>query len=113
MKYNLIKNGVAMNAIVASLEFVEEHCKKNGLDFELIQEDSQISETPSPSELREHAYNSRPVVEWDGDMLTITQASTKWQYYAAEGSEKATQLQELIAAAKQTIRERFPDEEVE
>lgn len=44
----------------------------------------------------------------DGEVLTAEQL---WQYYAAEGSEKAAHLQELIAAAKQTIRDQFPDEE--
>lgn len=66
---------------------------------------------PSPAEEREKAYNTQPIIEWDGEMLTVTQAAQKWQYYAAEGSEKADELQALIAEAKQTIREQFPGEE--
>lgn len=66
---------------------------------------------PTHSEQREQAYNTQAVIEWDGEMLTVTQAATKWQYYAAEGSPKADELQVLIASAKQTIREQFPDEE--
>ena len=69
--------------------------------------------TLTPTQQREEAYNTMPIVEWEGQMLTVTQAATMWQYYAAEGSEKATELQTLIATAKQTIREQFPDEEVE
>lgn len=65
----------------------------------------------TPAEQREQAYNTQPLVEWDGETLTVTQAATKWQYYAAEGSEKAGELQVLIAAAKHTIREQYPDEE--
>lgn len=72
-----------------------------------------VNPTPTPAEQRESAYNTDPVIEWDGEMLTVTQAATMWQYYAAEGSEKATELQTLIATAKQTIREQFPDKEVE
>ena len=66
----------------------------------------------TPAEQREEAYNTRPIVAWEGEQLTVTQAAQKWQYYAAEGSAKADELQVLIAAAKQTIREQYPDEEV-
>ena len=65
----------------------------------------------TPAQQREGAYNTQPVIEWEGQMLTVTQAAQKWQYYAAEGSEKADELQGLIAAAKQDIREQYPDEE--
>lgn len=71
-----------------------------------------VEATATPTEQRENAYNTDPVIEWDGEMLTVTQAATMWQYYAAEGSEKASELQTLIATAKQNIREQFPDEEV-
>ena len=66
---------------------------------------------PTPAEQREEAYDTRAAIEWDGKMLTVTQAAQLWQYYAAEGSEKAAQLQTLIAAAKETIRAEYPDEE--
>lgn len=67
---------------------------------------------PFPAQQREEAYNTKPIIEWCGELLTVTQAAQKWQYYAAEGSRKADELQTLIAAAKQTIREQYPDEEV-
>lgn len=66
----------------------------------------------TPTQQRETAYNTQPLIEWDGETLTVTQAAQKWQYYAAEGSAKADELQALIATAKQTIREQYPDEEV-
>lgn len=69
-------------------------------------------EPRTPAQRREEAYNTQPLVEWEGEHLTVTQAAQKWQYYAAEGSEKADELQALIATAKQTIREQYPDEEV-
>ena len=65
----------------------------------------------TPAEQREKAYKTQAIIEWDGNMLTVTKAAQKWQYYAAEGSTKADELQALIAAAKQTIREQYPDEE--
>ena len=65
-----------------------------------------------PSKNREEAYNTQSIIEWDGSMLTVTEASQKWQYYAAEGNTAKTDaLTALIAAAKQTIREQYPDEE--
>ena len=71
-------------------------------------------EAPTPAQQREYAYNTQPIVEWEGAMLTVTQAATKWQYYAAEGDMvMADALTVLIAAAKQTIRDRYPDEEVQ
>ncbi len=65
----------------------------------------------APAEQRESAYNTQPCVEWDGGLLTVTEAAQKWAYYAAEGSVKADELRTLIAAAKQSIREQYPDSE--
>lgn len=64
----------------------------------------------TPAEKRELAYNTVACVEWDGDMLTVTQAAQQWAYYAAEGrTDKTDALTVLIAAAKQAIREQYPD----
>ena len=66
---------------------------------------------PTPAQLREEAYNTKVIIEWNGEMLTVTQAAQLWQYYAAEGStEKTEELTSLIASAKQSIREQYPDE---
>ena len=67
-------------------------------------------EMPDPAQQREEAYNTQPIIEWEGGLLTVTQAAQKWQYYAAEGNPKADVLQTLIATVKQTIREQYPDE---
>lgn len=65
---------------------------------------------PTPAQLREEAYNTQAVIPWDGEMLTVTQASQKWQYYAAEGNTaKTDELTALIAEAKASIREQYPD----
>ena len=65
---------------------------------------------PTPAEQREQAYNTERIIEWDGELLTVTEAATLWQYYAAEGSEKAGDLTALIVAAKENIRAKYPDE---
>jgi len=64
---------------------------------------------PSASELRENAYNIEKIISCESSMITVTEASQLWQYYAAEGSDKAAELQALIAAAKASIREKYPD----
>lgn len=70
-----------------------------------------VSRELTPAEKRELAYNTNLVIEWDSDMLTITQAAQQWTYYAAEGrTDKTDKLTALIAAAKQAIREQYPDE---
>ena len=67
---------------------------------------------PTPAQLREEAYNTQAVIPWDDEMLTVTEASQKWQYYAAEGNTAKTDaLTVLIAEAKASIREQYPDEE--
>lgn len=60
-------------------------------------------------ELREIAYNTEEIIEWEEKMITVTHAAQIWQYYAAEGSEVASQLTTLISEAKQAIRERIHD----
>ena len=68
-------------------------------------------EKPTPSQQREEAYNTQAIIAWDGEMLTVTEASQKWQYYAAEGNTaKTDELTALIAEAKAKIREQYPDE---
>lgn len=67
-------------------------------------------QTLSPSEQRKNAYETEKVVHWAGNILTVSEAGALWQYYAAEGSAKADQLQALISDAKAQIREEFPDQ---
>ena len=63
----------------------------------------------TPSKQRENAYNNDKIIPWESEMITVTEASLKWQYYSAEGSEKAQQLTNLIIEAKNKIREKYPD----
>lgn len=73
--------------------------------------DIQEPEQPTPAEMREEAYNTQAIIDFDGSMLTVTEAAKQWQYYAAEGNTaKTDELTSLIAAAKGSIREQYPDE---
>ena len=69
------------------------------------------SGTTTPAQQREEVYNTQPIIEWEGELLTVSWAAQKWMYYAAEDNAKADELTVLIAAAKRTIREQYPDEE--
>lgn len=62
-------------------------------------------------ELREHFYETNKVISYEGEMLTVDEANRKWQEYQAEGNSKANELTILIANAKATIREQYPDAE--
>ena len=65
----------------------------------------------TPAQQREQAYNTQPIVEWDGQLLTVTEAAQQWAYYSAEGATgKTLELTSLISEAKRTIREQYPDE---
>ena len=52
------------------------------------------------------------IIEWDGKMITVTEASQLWQYYSVEkDTEKTELLSQLVIEAKTKIREQYPDED--
>ena len=52
------------------------------------------------------------IIEWDGKMITVTEASQLWQYYSAEkDTEKTELLSQLVIEAKTKIREQYPDKD--
>ena len=63
----------------------------------------------TPKELREHVYETEKIISYEGGMLTVDEANRKWQEYQAESNRKANELTRLIANAKATIREQYPD----
>ena len=79
--------------------------------------ESEPASIPSellPAKRREQAYNAVPCIKWGGNMLTITDASQQWVYYAAEGdTAKTDELTALISEAKAAIRAQYPDGEEE
>ena len=80
---------------------------------EIASMETATAPEPTSADRRERAYNTAPVIPWDGAMLTVTEAAQRWAYYAAEGrSDKTDALTALIAAAKEKIRAEWPDGEV-
>ena len=65
----------------------------------------------SPKEQRERTYETEPLIEYEGDMITVDEANKMFLQYAAEGNNsKCSQLQQLIREAKTTIRNTYPDD---
>lgn len=62
------------------------------------------------AEKRENAYETEAIIEWQEDNITVDDANRLWSAYTAEGKVAiAQELTALIAAAKQEIREKYPD----
>jgi len=73
----------------------------------------EVSLTPTPAQQREQEYETNPLIEWEGESITVDQANFVYLQYSAEGSPKATEIKTLIIAAKESIRQMCPDEEGE
>lgn len=66
----------------------------------------------SPKEQRERTYETEPLIEYEGDMITVDEANKLFLQYSAEGNtQKYMDLQILIGRAKADVRARFPDGE--
>ena len=75
-----------------------------------------IVDPKTPTEQREEAYTSlthksdgTPLIEWEGQVITVDISNKKWLDYSAEGSTIANELSALIVTAKAYIRELYPD----
>ena len=95
-------------AVPATFPFVN-ITVKNGVVTSMTARTMPEPEQPTPAKQREEAYNTEKIIEWEGNLLTVTEAAQLWQYYAAEGNAKANTLTDLIAEAKTAIREKHPD----
>lgn len=66
----------------------------------------------SPRERREQAYETEPLIEYEGEEITVDEANKLFLQYSAEGNtQKYMDLQILIGRAKADVRARFPDKE--
>lgn len=66
----------------------------------------------TPKELREQAYETEPLIEYDGEMITVDEANKLFLRYSADGNaDKYMALQILIGRAKADVRARYPDGE--
>lgn len=66
----------------------------------------------TPEGRRQNEYETNPLIEWHGESITVDQANLVYLQYSAEGSEKANEVQVLIASAKESIRQMHPDDGV-
>ncbi len=56
---------------------------------------------------RKEAYATEPIVDWEGEMLTIDEVNALYGAYLAEGdADKSAAISKLIASAKSVIRGR-------
>ena len=114
MTYLVVENGIITNTIVAEKEFADSIGAKEYYEGAAIGDEYNPPEPegPTPSELREEAYNTQKIISWDGEMITVTEASQLWQYYSVEkDTEKTELLSQLVIEAKTKIREQYPDED--
>ena len=110
MDYLIVKDAIIENIIVCETAEIAAQLGAIASYAGAKIGDKYAPPSPPAAVLREDIYNTEPIIDWNGSKLTVTEASTLWQYYAAEGSAQADVLQKLIASAKAEIRERFPDE---
>lgn len=62
------------------------------------------------AQMRENAYETYKCISYENALITVDEANKLWEEYEAEGSRRAEELTDLIAAAKARIRELYPDE---
>ena len=68
----------------------------------------QYTPTQTVSEKRQQAFTYDPCVLWGIEPITVDEANKLFAYYKAEDDEvRATQLQVLIKAEKDRIRELY------
>ena len=80
-----------------------------------ILDDPELRPKLSPAELRKRAYETMredgdggPLILWEGEPLTVDEASASWLRYYIEGHERADALRQMVIAAKGHIRGLFP-----
>lgn len=68
----------------------------------------------TPSENREIAYETMPIVSYNDEKLTVDQANDLFWKYFPDASKHAVaeELQNKISEAKEQIRTMYPDENV-
>lgn len=105
-------DGIIENIIVVDESFAAEIGAQPYYDGAAIGAAYAPPSALTPAQQRKAAYEGEALVAWEGQLLTVTEAAQVWQYYAAEGNVKSYDIQRLIAEAKATIRETYPDGEV-
>lgn len=65
----------------------------------------------TPAQQRQLAYETEPIISWQGEMLTCDEARLNRlsAYYYSNQTEKLQQLQALWLAARTEIQNRYPE----
>lgn len=64
----------------------------------------------TPSQEREYAYETELICKYGNGVYTVDEMNDLWFKYSAEGAtEKVQEIQEIIVAAKEEIRKKYPD----
>lgn len=128
MLYSIIQDNSVYNIIIADQDYGESIGALNvdgigvaigdsydGMFFRRVLEDGTILNI-NAGQIREQAYatmrnrkDESALIYWEGKTLTVDEANKIYMDYIAEGSDKASKIQTLIASAKAYIRELYPD----
>lgn len=89
-----------------------EHVYKRASDGRLFHADMTPLVPYTAKEEREIAYETLPLISFDGKTMTVDEAATMfWHYYPDSSRESIVEeLKEKISEAKDHIRELYPDE---
>lgn len=70
-----------------------------------------IQQELTPAQLRQIAYYTEPLIEWQGELLTCDKARDEKMsvYFYSNQTEKLQQLQALWLAARTEIQNRYPE----
>lgn len=83
----------------------------NRIDDLLAEAELAEADFRTPQEKRKWAYENELSIIYRGEAITVDAANKQFMEYTAEGAtEKCQELQQLIAAAKDVIRNTYPDE---
>ena len=84
---------------------------QNRFDDLLAEAELAEADFRTPQEKRKWAYENELSIIYRGEAITVDAANKQFMEYTAEGAtEKCQELQQLIAAAKDVIRNTYPDE---
>ena len=72
-----------------------------------------VEDDTTPEQRRSNAYQTRPMIEFGNGIITVDEARNICEEYVYEDTERAqaiiTELRAKITAAKQAIREEYPN----
>lgn len=87
-------------------EEARQYAQQTMEEYENPPMESSLFPDLTPLQQRKLAYETEPIINWEGQFITVDEANKLWTDYAAEDSAKAELLTGLIKEAKTAIRGR-------